>query len=272
MLEEKGMKPTSHSSRITSTVCCAVNVVFSTEFINDFMTVNDRKSRQDHETRNTNKAFWVRAALAHNSINEITKTRQPPSTNLVDISMGILKINNKDEKSDSNSTSDDVDNNNDNDDPDYDSFITVEDAFSELIFPSGDVYLTDLSSSDEINLLEVDQFTTDAFRKKILDLFKIRRKIKENMNVSGTHDNEVWNFVESGMKGYDTGFTKIAVYYFYVRCDQTLGIDSVFQPFLDPSLRSDSSSLGWIEDDEKSVGHKPKRGNRKQHLIPYYKI
>jgi hypothetical protein len=105
-----------------------------------------------------------------------------------------------------------------------------------------------LSLSEEINLLEVDQFTTDAFRKKILDLFKIRRKIKQNMNVSGTHDNEAWNFIESGMRDFETGFTKIAVYYFYVRCEQTMGIDSVFQPFLDPSLRSDSSTLGWIED------------------------
>ena len=45
-----------------------MNVVFSAEFIEDFKTVNDRKSQRDHETKNsTYKAFWIRAALAHNS-------------------------------------------------------------------------------------------------------------------------------------------------------------------------------------------------------------
>jgi hypothetical protein len=32
----------------------------------------------------------------------------------------------------------------------------------------------------------VDQFQTDSFRKKILDLFKMRRVIKQKMTVSGT--------------------------------------------------------------------------------------
>jgi hypothetical protein len=66
-LESSGLKPTTHASRVTSTICRAVNVVFSAEFIEDFKTVNDRKSRQDHETQNTHKAFWIRAALAHNA-------------------------------------------------------------------------------------------------------------------------------------------------------------------------------------------------------------
>jgi hypothetical protein len=67
-IETSGLKPTSHASRVTSTICCAVNVVFSAEFIEDFKTVNDQKSRRDHEqTKNMSKAFWIRAALAHNS-------------------------------------------------------------------------------------------------------------------------------------------------------------------------------------------------------------
>jgi hypothetical protein len=63
-----GIRPTSHASRVTSTVCRAVNVVFSANFSEDFKMVNDRKSRQDHhETKNTYKAFWIRAAVAYNS-------------------------------------------------------------------------------------------------------------------------------------------------------------------------------------------------------------
>jgi hypothetical protein len=40
-LETSGLKPTTHASRVTtSTICHAVNVVFSAEFIEDFKTVN----------------------------------------------------------------------------------------------------------------------------------------------------------------------------------------------------------------------------------------
>ena len=66
-LDTNGMKPTSHASRLTSTICRAINVVFSEEFIEDFKTVNDRKARKDHESKNTSKAFWIRAAIAYNS-------------------------------------------------------------------------------------------------------------------------------------------------------------------------------------------------------------
>lgn len=55
---------------MTSTVCCTVNIVFSAEFIEDFKTVNDQKSRRDHETQNTFKAFWISAAVAHNACME----------------------------------------------------------------------------------------------------------------------------------------------------------------------------------------------------------
>jgi hypothetical protein len=42
-------------------------VVFGAEFIEEFKTFNDRKSRKDHETQNTRKAFWIRATFAYNS-------------------------------------------------------------------------------------------------------------------------------------------------------------------------------------------------------------
>jgi hypothetical protein len=244
-----GMKPTSHSSRVTSTVCRAINVVFSTEFIEEFKTVNDRKSRQDHETQNTNKAFWSRAALAHNSCNGKSNNKKKQSTITTEIA-----DNEKGESEDNDDYS------NDNQNVDYDSDFTPVDSFDQILYPSEDVYLSDLDSNDEINLLEVDQFTTEAFRKKILDLFKIRRKMKQNMSVSGTHDNEVWNFVEAAMVGFDTGFTKIAVYYFYVRCEQTLGIDSAFQPFLDKSILGDSE-YGWTEDES---DNDPKSSSKKR--------
>jgi hypothetical protein len=69
----------------------------------------------------------------------------------------------------------------------------------------------------------------------MLDLVKIRQIMKENMTVSGTHDNEPWNFVECAMTKVQ-GFTKIAVYYFYKRCEVCDEIESVFQPFLEPAF------------------------------------
>ena len=39
------------------------------------------------------------------------------------------------------------------------------------------------------------------------------------------------------------GFNKIAVYYFYQRCETDKDIDSCFQPFLDIAIRRDTVSL-----------------------------
>jgi hypothetical protein len=253
-LNINGMKPTSHASRLTSNICRAVNVVFGAEFIEDFKTVNDRKTRRDHETQSTYKAFWIRATLAYNScvacdtVSFQTRTPiaqqdaandflTPPS---VGISVEGISSNTSNEGNsvrftDTASTTDD------------NALQTSADGFSSLICPPDDVYLYDLTLDTEINLLCVNQFDTDAFRKKILDLFKIRRKMKENMTVSGTHDSDPWNFVECAMSG-TSGFTKIGVYYFYQRCEANSDIDSYFQPFLDPSMRGDTVSL--LDDDE----------------------
>ena len=65
------------------------------------------------------------------------------------------------------------------------------------------------------------------------------------MTVSGTHDNAVWNFVESAMSGRGgSGMTKISLYYFFMRCEMIPDIDSHFQPFLHPSLLGDTVSIG----------------------------
>ena len=65
------------------------------------------------------------------------------------------------------------------------------------------------------------------------------------MTVSGTHDNAVWNFLESAMSGRGgSGVTKISLYYFFMRCEMIPDIDSHFQPFLHPSLLGDTVSIG----------------------------
>ncbi len=66
-LEQSGITPTTVASRRTSTILRLVNVIFSNQFIEDLLKVNDAKSRQDHETFKTYKDFWIRATIAHNS-------------------------------------------------------------------------------------------------------------------------------------------------------------------------------------------------------------
>jgi hypothetical protein len=91
----------------------------------------------------------------------------------------------------------------------------------------GDLYLSGLATDPAINLFAVAQFTTASFRKNILDWYKIRRKIQQKMTVSSTHNSKVWNFVEGALVGF-SGFTKIASYYFCMRCEENYGIDGIF--------------------------------------------
>ena len=96
--------------------------------------------------------------------------------------------------------------------------------FTQLVHCENDPHLSYLLTDRSLNLMEVDQYETSAFWKKILDLFKIRLCIKENMTVSGTHDNDAWNFIESAMAKMP-GFTKVVVYYFYKQREDFKDID-----------------------------------------------
>jgi hypothetical protein len=66
-LDRNGISVTSTAARLTSTLCRAVNVVFSEHFVKDFFSVNDKHTRRTHETKKTFKSFWINATLAHNS-------------------------------------------------------------------------------------------------------------------------------------------------------------------------------------------------------------
>ena len=228
-LESKGLAPTSESSITTSTICGAVNVVFSHEFLPDLLKVNDRKDRTDHESNNTHKDFWIRATDAHNSV--------PDPKEDLDLD-GLLE-------------SDDI------------SVMSATDEFTELVIPQGDVYLSDLQNNSDIDLSVVHNYTSASFRKKITTLFAIRRQMKTNMGKSGTHDNEPWNFVEGAMKKH-TGFTKAAVYYFYMRCESVPDVDAVFQPFLDATIKGSSVD---INDDHGSCPSTAKKRKKNEDAI-----
>ena len=223
-LESKGLAPTCESARTTSTICRAVNVVFSKDFLPDLLTVNDRKNRTDHESNNTHKEFWIRATDAHNSVPD-------PNMDLDDLLLG------------------------------DDASVEAVDEFTELVVPNGDTHLRDLQNNSDIDLSLVHQYTSASFRKKIETLFKIRRLMKKNMGQSGTHDNEAWNFVEAAMNGF-SGFTKVAVYYFYMRCEAVPDVDAVFQPFLDASLKGSSVKLN--DDSSLSSSSRPSTAKKRK--------
>lgn len=218
-LVDKGLPPTSQSGRTTSNILRAINVVFSSEYFDDFLKVNDRKSRADHEGQTTNKLFWVNACATYNTIREVDNLP----------SLGISGL------SDSEA-----------------SFCDALDEMVLLVYPTTDIHLCDLPKDQSINLLMVDSFETEAFRKKILLLFKVRRAMKENMTASGTHDSDPWNFVEVAMKD-TTGLTKIAMYYFYMRCEENPAIDASFEPFLDANLKGTSVHIGIEFNEEASI-------------------
>ena len=167
-LETIGLKPTSNAGLMISSICCAVNVVFREHFIESFKTVNDIKTQHDHETQNTNKTFWINAALAYNNCNY------------------------------------------EEGDP------MVGDLFSKLLIAdNSNPHLQELMSDPKINLMQTKQYETDAFRKKVTDLFHVRRIMKENMTASGTHNSDTLNFVEAAMnKAKKPALTKFGVYSF----------------------------------------------------------
>ena len=62
------------------------------------------------------------------------------------------------------------------------------------------------------------------------------------MKKSGTHDNNAFNFVQVAIQEFH-GFTPIAVYYFYTRCEEHSDIDSIFQLTMDESLKGNSITV-----------------------------
>ena len=68
------------------------------------------------------------------------------------------------------------------------------------------------------------------------------------MTKSGTHDNDAFNFVQVAMQEFH-GFTPMADFYFYTRCEEHMDIDCIFQPTMDESLKGNSITVGIDDSD-----------------------
>ena len=86
---------------------------------------------------------------------------------------------------------------------------------------------------------------------KIVELFKVRRMIKELLTQSGTHNNDPMCFCDVAIKRAKAkGVGKFECYYFFKHCEAQPDMDSVFQPFLNDNLKGDTLTNGSSDDDE----------------------
>ena len=139
------------------------------------------------------------------------------------------------------------------DDADYDDD-DCDDDINKIINRSNDDHIEDLAVNLETNLKCVDNLTPALFKERIKSCFAIRNKIKELMTVSGTHNSEVWDFVQTAMVKVSkcTGITKYGAYYFYKRCEEQPDVDVSFCPFMDSELKGST-----LEDDNRAERKKP---------------
>ena len=131
-LSNFGLSPTAQANQTTANVCRAVNVIFSRQFIEDLKKVNDRKSRADHESRNTHKHFWIRVAMAYNKRLD-DDVMDDGSTEHTAVAIP------EDNKS------------------------TMDDDFATLVVSYDDPVLAELDTNEEVNLAQFEQMETNAF-------------------------------------------------------------------------------------------------------------
>jgi hypothetical protein len=129
-----------------------------------------------------------------------------------------------------------------------------------VVNKANDPIIRDLIDENTFDLSDVDVMTPIVFKKRINLLFRIRRTMKDNMTVSGTHDSDPWNFVDIAMNKIPGGrrLPKVGVLYFYRRCEEFPDVDAAFQTFLDDSLKGST-----IEVDHRSSTDSDERSSKK---------
>ena len=172
-----GLSPTTQVNQTTSNLCRAIIVVFSESFVNDMKTVNNRKTRIDHETGNTHKHFWICATLAYNNQqdDDVVLMVNKVVNDTFDMTSAVATEFDMDATDDDSSkvvlvTAKMEQNTNQK---------TTREEFSLIVVPTNDPYLADLEDNDEIDLEQFEMMEMAAYRKKIIDLFKIQHIMKK---------------------------------------------------------------------------------------------
>ena len=165
------------SESTTSNLCRAINVVFSESFVNNWKNVNDKRTRINHETGNTHKHFWIHAALAYNNQqdNDVMLMVNEVVHDTFDTAAAVATEFDTDATDDESLivvlvTAEMEQNTNQK---------TTRDEFSLIVVPTNNPYLADLEDNDEINLEQFEMMEMAAYRKKIIDFFKIQCIMKK---------------------------------------------------------------------------------------------
>lgn len=76
-------------------------------------------------------------------------------------------------------------------------------------------------------------------------LVKAREEVKRLMTVSGTHDSDIYNFVNTALKNLKLLklIGEFPLYYFCVKAAKVPNMDGKFRPFLNDNLKGDSVTL-----------------------------
>ena len=151
--------------------------MFSESFVNDLKTVNDKKTRINHETGNTHKHFRIHAALAYNNQqdDDVMLTLNEVISDTIDTAAAVA-------------TEFDIDATDDKflkvvlvsaDTEQNTTHKTNRGDFLSIVVPTNNPYLADLEDNHEIDLEQFEMMETAAYRKRIIDLFKIQHIMKK---------------------------------------------------------------------------------------------
>lgn len=117
----------------------------------------------------------------------------------------------------------------------------VDDANVDIQFIVGtekDAHLATLE--DDVDLSEFNLTTPKSCQQVFSALRRVRQKMKDNMNKSGTHGNDPWDFVAVGLRAVKQSIGFNEAYYYYTRMEEHPEVETQFQPFIDDSLKGDS--------------------------------
>jgi hypothetical protein len=188
--------------------------------------VNDAKRRKDHEESTTFKQFWVDLALLVNS--DDYEEDDPSSLPL-------------DSSTDSSGDSQ----------PDNGSVpISKLLPFPEHWKTVWDVGLVMDGNGGDLNLSVFSQQTPSSVFLRVQTLFKLRRKMLQDIETSGNHSSDPWSFVDNALKQTKSteNFGRIETVYFFILCELNPEVDSSFQPFLSESSKGSSDVVPLLED------------------------
>jgi hypothetical protein len=113
-----------------------------------------------------------------------------------------------------------------------------DDSLCQLAFEE-DVHVG--AALQQLDLRNFEPMSQRDIKLKFNALFRVRKYVNKNMAQSGTHNSDVWEYIDRALS-YVTGIGKLEGYYFVKRCCSIVDLDSAFRPFLSDDVKGSSNS------------------------------